>query len=479
MALKDDYNGTGVDITGGLIDAPLGTRSAQTVIASPLISRDAAYLGSYTVLDGKLIIAYLQGTLPSAMASTDTSYDFQREMTPGDFLLLRWGGQFEYITVGALDSGTTYAITRDSTTETWGALDWPLGMPYVVLGAEGAGRLELSAEGGAPKLRIISQGATADAETTLGVLGELNGHYGISTSTIGLGLGVSNGTAAPTGAVLTVDATNGMKIDNGDSSLVINEEGLVLEQDTSGAPGVDSPKAIKWLDGATLASYITSHYASVFKSQYIGVVAESVAGENSNAYVEARAPTTYTAQSYLAAQSGSDTSGLRLVLDDDGTAEVRVTFGTNTTITIYNETGNIAYSGSLQSAKNSTTYTGYITVPLATPATSTSWDGDAKDTADNGIIDLSSVFGLPAGIKGVFAKLSAKNTSTTGKYSSLGADSSNPYALVVTPRDTLDISLNNGPAFVPCDSNGDIYYKTNAADGSENIVGIEIYGYLI
>lgn len=122
---------------------------------------------------------------------------------------------------------------------------------------------------------------------------------------------------------------------------------------------------------------------------------------------------------------------------------------------------------------------GGLPIPLNPPATSTSWDGDAKDSGDNGIIDLSSVFGLPAGIKGVFAKLSAKNTSAAGKYSSIGADSSNPYALVVTPRDTLDIGLNNGPAFVPCDSNGDIYFKTDAANGAENIVSIQIYGYLI
>lgn len=208
MALREDYNGTNVDITGGLVDAPIGTRSPQPVIASPLISRDAAYLSSCTVIDGRLIIAYLHGTLPSAMASTDTTYDFQREMTPGDFIMLQWGGQFEYITVGALDSGTTYAITRDSTSETWGALDWPENMPYIILGAAGAGRLELSAEGGAPRLRIIEQGATADAETTLGVLGELNGHYGITTSTIGLGLGEY----ATGKANLTYDPSNGLRL---------------------------------------------------------------------------------------------------------------------------------------------------------------------------------------------------------------------------------------------------------------------------
>lgn len=118
-------------------------------------------------------------------------------------------------------------------------------------------------------------------------------------------------------------------------------------------------------------------------------------------------------------------------------------------------------------------------VRLNPPATSTSWDADAKDVDNNGIIDLSTVFSLPAGIKGVFAKLSAKNTSAAGKYSSLGADSTNAYALVVTPLSTADIYISNGPALVPCDANGDIYFKTDAAHGAENTVAIQIYGYLI
>lgn len=434
MTLKEDYNATNVNITGGYVDAPVGTRSAQPVIASPLISKDAAYLSSCTVIDGVLVIAYAQGTLPSEMASTDTTYDFQREMTEGDFILLRWGGQFEYITVGAVDSGTEYAITRDSTSETWGALDWPINQPYIILGQEGAGRLELSAEGGAPRLRIIEQGATADAETTLGVLGELNGHYGISTSTIGLGLGVSNGTAAPTGAVLTVDPTNGMKISTSGNEMQMDSDGITLEHGDLGI-GMSNPQKIKWATStpATISSILSGFDGT---NDILQINISSGVG------------------------SGSATE---IALGAD-------------TIKCY---GDLGYTGDLTPARGSTTYTGYITVPLPTPATSTSWDGDAKDTADNGIIDLSSVFGLPAGIKGVFAKLSAKNTSVAGKYSSLGADSSNPYALVVTPRDTLDIGLNNGPAFVPCDSNGDIYFKTDAANGAENIVSIQIYGYLI
>lgn len=424
MALKDDYNGTGVDITGGLIDAPLGTRSAQTVVASPLISRDAAYLGSYTVLDGKLIIAYLQGTLPSAMASTDTSYDFQREMTEGDFLLLRWGGQFEYITVGALDSGTTYAITRDSTTETWGALDWPLGMPYVVLGAEGAGRLELSAEGGAPKLRIISQGATADAETTLGVLGELNGHYGITTSTIGLGLGVSNGTAAPTGAVLTVDPTNGAVFKTAGSETAITASGITLGALPFGG-SYSGPKAIKWADESVDVAYI-----------YTKEISDGV----------------------YAIWLFSDSVKV------DGYVELN---------------SNVTYAGALKSAKNSTTYTGYIYIPLAANLTAAAFDGDSFSDVSWTKIDTSAVFSAPAGIKAAMVRLIARDSTTwgtAGLYARVGPDgSATSFAVRPAGGDVWAEVVG----VCPCNADGDFYYDINASGSNTLDLYIEIMGYYI
>jgi hypothetical protein len=42
---------------------------------------------------------------------------------------------------------------------------------------------------------------------------------------------------------------------------------------------------------------------------------------------------------------------------------------------------------------------GYLMNYLTTALTSTSWDGDSKTSANNGIIDLSAVFGVPAGVK--------------------------------------------------------------------------------
>jgi len=44
--------------------------------------------------------------------------------------------------------------------------------------------------------------------------------------------------------------------------------------------------------------------------------------------------------------------------------------------------------------------------------TSTDWDGDAKPFDSSGIIDLSAVFGVPAGVKAVAAWMFSKNHRT-------------------------------------------------------------------
>jgi hypothetical protein len=472
MTLKEDYNATNVNITGGYVDAPVGTRSAQPVIASPLISKDAAYLSSCTVIDGVLVIAYAQGTLPSEMASTDTTYDFQREMTEGDFILLRWGGQFEYITVGAVDSGTEYAITRDSTSETWGALDWPINQPYIILGQEGAGRLELSAEGGAPRLRIIEQGATADAETTLGVLGELNGHYGISTSTIGLGLGVSNGTAAPTGAVLTVDATNGMKIGTSGDETVIDAEGITLEaQDDK-----YSKSTVKWEGTTTVFEMWGQEVGSISGH----VLVNDVADKNSALTLEADAPATKVGQILLRALSGTTEGMVQLSADSDDSPSGGLVYMHDTAIALdITGGGDVTYYGALKSAKNSTTYTGYIYIPLAANLTASAFDGDSFSDVSWTKIDTSAVFSAPAGIKAAMVRLIARDSATwgtAGLYVDVGPDGS---------AGSFSVRPAGGDVFAetvgvcPCDANGDFYYRINASGSNTLDLYIQIMGYYI
>jgi len=140
--------------------------------------------------------------------------------------------------------------------------------------------------------------------------------------------------------------------------------------------------------------------------------------------------------------------------------------------------GDIIYVGGLKTYKNSTTYAGYIGIPLSTPLGSTSYDGDAFSSDGSAVrIDLSTVFGAPAGIKGVILQLSIRDTSTSAGNALITFfnDGTSPVSAQVfrcVPHQNQWIS---GQLYVPCDSNGDIYRKITAGSGSS----FEIYMYII
>jgi len=110
---------------------------------------------------------------------------------------------------------------------------------------------------------------------------------------------------------------------------------------------------------------------------------------------------------------------------------------------------------------------------LAEALTSTSWDGDAKGTANNGILDLSAVFNVPAGVDAVLVLLTVKdNSSGDTRYVALGPSSGN-YSMVT--RVMANDVYNTTQGVVPCDANGDIYVKMSG----DNIdyVHLSIWGY--
>lgn len=116
---------------------------------------------------------------------------------------------------------------------------------------------------------------------------------------------------------------------------------------------------------------------------------------------------------------------------------------------------------------------------LTTPLTSTSWDGDARSTTAKTKIDLSAVFGVPAGVKAVLVQLIANDSgsasSTTFFFGVSPNTSTNPVTAVVRglPNDT--------PVYVtgicPCDANGDIYYQIVASGTDTMDCWIRIWGY--
>jgi hypothetical protein len=135
---------------------------------------------------------------------------------------------------------------------------------------------------------------------------------------------------------------------------------------------------------------------------------------------------------------------------------------------------NLIVDGDYKTYKNSTTYTGYLFVPLTTPLTSTAWDGDTKGTGDRAIVDLSAAFGVPAGVKAVSMSIQTKGNAA-GDYIRFGPNATYNYAIICRTQ-VAGLISHAGPVPVPCDSNGDVYCypSTTIPD-----VYVTIWGYWI
>ena len=142
--------------------------------------------------------------------------------------------------------------------------------------------------------------------------------------------------------------------------------------------------------------------------------------------------------------------------------------------------GNVAFTGVLKSYKNSTEYTGYPYVPLATPLTSTSYDGDAFSDVAATLIDLSAVFGAPAGIKAAMVQIVARDSAAWGTPDldvAVGPSAEYFYALDCRPAGG-DVWCEVG-RLVTCDANGDLYLYIDASGVGTMDVYIRIWGYCI
>ena len=117
---------------------------------------------------------------------------------------------------------------------------------------------------------------------------------------------------------------------------------------------------------------------------------------------------------------------------------------------------------------------------LTTPLTSTSWDGDARSDESPTLIDLSSVFSAPAGIKAILARLACRDSATlgtTGMYSNIGPDETYNYQMSCVPVGG-DV-INSITGICTCNIDGDIYYRINASGSNTMDVWLEIWGYYV
>ena len=121
----------------------------------------------------------------------------------------------------------------------------------------------------------------------------------------------------------------------------------------------------------------------------------------------------------------------------------------------------------------------YAFVPLTTPLTSTSWDGDLRSTTSKTLIDLSAVFGTPANIKAVLFRVEISDSAAGDYWFIMAPDNTNYRGLVVGVQGLSAGAHARGCLTVPCDGNGDVYFQNLASGASTMEVFLEIWGYYI
>jgi hypothetical protein len=119
---------------------------------------------------------------------------------------------------------------------------------------------------------------------------------------------------------------------------------------------------------------------------------------------------------------------------------------------------------------------------LQTPLTSAAWDGDSfSDVLADTAIDLSAVFGAPAGIRAILMKVEVRDSGSAGSdcyiiFRPAGAVSN--WTVAQRAGEVNDRPAGQ-TAWIPCDANGDIEYQIRASGANTFDVWVEIWGYCI
>lgn len=189
-----------------------------------------------TFSGGWVVIPHQSSKLPSAVGTGDTTIDFGSDVTinAGDFIELRTlsGGSpvVEYISADSLSAGTTWNVTRNL--DGSGANAWGANQVFHVLGqsSNNNGRIELDAQNGPPRIRVITQGVTYGALEEPVRLGDLNGWGSFSAVNYGIAIGDS------ADQYLTFDANSGTLAVKGEFSIQGNSnfDGVVGISTTGG-----------------------------------------------------------------------------------------------------------------------------------------------------------------------------------------------------------------------------------------------------
>lgn len=115
---------------------------------------------------------------------------------------------------------------------------------------------------------------------------------------------------------------------------------------------------------------------------------------------------------------------------------------------------------------------------LANPLTSSEWVGQLKTTVGKTLIDLSAVFGCPAGIKAVYlwVGLSCSDSYAGSANFILAGNSIHADGISVDAEGLNNGKYERNAVIIPCDENGDIYYQISAT-GTGLSIYMRVYGY--
>jgi hypothetical protein len=222
---NDVLPGTGYDINLGQL-----TRKYLTLHAAELWVETLVAQNTLATIGGRIVVAPTT-TLTADVTAADTGIQVKHNnLQNGDRVYLESDGKVEFIAIisGAFGSGPySYNVTRNL--DGSGTNDWFAGDAVLNTGQSGNGFIDLYSVRGVkagteigPTI-VFNQrlSSTYNDWAPRAAIGNLDGLYGYSGSTYGFASGV------PSGARVTVDTTNGIRIYGGD-----NDQKVTI--DTSG-----------------------------------------------------------------------------------------------------------------------------------------------------------------------------------------------------------------------------------------------------
>lgn len=412
-----------------------------------------------TLLGGWFYVTKDAGTVAEDVDNSETQIDFGKSMTLTDFVLFRRSGVVEYMQVGSVVGGTNYNVTRDR--DGSGANTWAEGSPFAVLGQDGDGRIELNAYD-TPRISLIKQGVTYNAQTEYIRIGDLNGFLGYGSETWGMAIGEAT-------KYLKYDPSNGLRIAGNITSTSGTIGGWTLAANSLSATNI-------WLENS--AKYIainsTTYGNDGIQLQYNAGNPRAYIGDGSNAYLnfDGTKLTWKGANSELDASgnlivaggsiAGWDISGDSLVSNGDGfirtsTTGTRIELGTS--LQFY-DSGDLiaAFSPTLEGSYFSTQYSSPLSSGIYISGTRKGqWLYDADDD-----IMTWELKHTPSGTTDAFFKISMDGGS--------GGYSAKLWWSDVAISPTYDVNLYRSAAnTLKTDDDFDVGGTLNAADFEQAI----------